>query len=66
MTTLVELAEAGIKARGESTVPREYLIKAMSRINRGLEPDVSRYPTGHPALVSIAEIGRRLYQEATS
>lgn len=63
--TLAELAEGGIKARGESSVPRDYLVEAVSRIEAGLEKNVIRYPTGVPTLISIAKVGRRLYTEAT-
>lgn len=60
---LLPLVEAGIVAREEDPVPRRYLGEALERIRRGDEPNASWYPTGVPSLMSVATVGRRLYEE---
>jgi hypothetical protein len=59
---LVELVEKAAKARGETTVPRDYIVEALERLQCG-ELQVERYPGGAPSLKGVYEIANRLYTE---
>lgn len=61
---LIPLVEAAIVARGEEPVPRRHLAVALERIQSGDEMGTLWYPTGTPSLKSVADIGRRLYEES--
>ena len=61
---LVEMAEGAAKARGEIPVPREFIIKALQKIETG-DVDIERYPTGQPSLKGIFKLAAELQAETT-
>ncbi len=62
---LVELVENTAKVRGEMEIPREFIVKALEKIEAG-GTEVERYPSGHPSLRSVFEIAVELQAEAVS
>ncbi len=58
---LVILVEQAAQARGETPIPREYIIKALERIERG-EEKVEQYPVGTPSLKGVFEIAVKYYK----
>ncbi len=61
---LVTIVEQAAQARGNPTVSREYIIKALERIECG-EEKVVKYPTGAPSLKGIYEIAVKLFKNET-
>ena len=47
--SLVILVEQSARVRGEASVPKEYILKALEKIELG-EESVEKYPTGFPSL----------------
>ena len=62
MANLIELIEKSAKARGESFVPRDYIVEALEKIENG-EIDVERYPTGVPSLKGVYAAAQKIYEE---
>lgn len=57
---LVELIEETAKIRGDDPIPREFIEKALEKIETG-EIEVERYPMGDPSLSGVYEIASQLY-----
>ncbi len=53
------LVENAANARGEPEIPREFIVEAMCKIERG-EEEVVLYPTGAPSLKGVYDIAARL------
>lgn len=57
---IMRLIEAAAKARGDPEIPREFIVKALCKIERG-EEEVARYPFGAPSLRGTYNIAARLF-----
>lgn len=62
LTELIGLVEQAAEARGEPTIPREFVVEALQRIELGKE-SVRRYPTGAPSLKGVYDIASKLHRE---
>ena len=61
-SNLVELVESAAKIRGEPTVPRDYIVEALDKIDKK-EVEVERYPTGIPSLKNVYDLASKIYKE---
>ncbi|NQT22793.1 MAG: hypothetical protein HQ579_05055 [Candidatus Omnitrophica bacterium] len=61
---IMRLIEAAAKARGDPGIPREFIVKALIKIDRG-EEEVVRYPFGAPSLRGTYDIAAKLYKQET-
>jgi len=60
---MMELVEKAAEARGDCFVPREFIVKALCKIERG-EVEVERYSmTGAPSLKGVYNLALELWQE---
>lgn len=62
---LTVLVEAGIRAREETSIPRDYIVDVIEKGKSG-DIDLVRYPTGFPSLKCVADLARKEYERATS
>lgn len=62
---LVILVEKAAETRGEISIPREHIIKALEKIEDGGE-QVERYPSGSPSLKGVFNIATKLHAETMS
>jgi len=58
--SLVILVEQSARVRGEASVPKEYILKALEKIELG-EESVEKYPTGFPSLKGVSKIATKLF-----
>jgi len=59
---LIKLVEEVAIERGDESVPRDYIVEALEKIELG-DIEVKRYPTGLPTLKGVYEIASKLYKE---
>jgi hypothetical protein len=59
---IVSLVEKAAQTRGDKEIPKEFIIKALEKINLR-EKDVPRYPGGRPSLKAVYEFAAELMQE---
>jgi len=60
---LIRLIEESAEIRGNSPVPRDYIVEALERIELG-EINVRRYPMGKPTLRGVYEVALELYEKS--
>lgn len=58
----IELVEGAAKARGEASIPREYIVDALEIIERK-EADAERYPGGVPSMKDVFDLAVQLKSE---
>jgi len=58
---LIEMVENAAKVRKDATLPREYIIDALKKIDKG-DIEVEKYPMGYPSLKGVYEIALGLYE----
>jgi len=59
---LVELVEGAAMARKDAPIPRDYILDALEKIEKGYI-EIEKYPTGHPSLKEVYDIASEMYEK---